>query len=58
MILWTQVMLSQTLHYKKQRDLLAYYLLKTGIKKSQLGKILGISSSAVSLQFPTKKNDK
>lgn len=47
--------ISATEHYRNQRDLLAYYLLKdVGISKARMGKILGIGRAAVSLQFPTK----
>ncbi len=52
-------MKSQVLHYKQQRDALAHYLLQTvGLSKTALAKILGVSSQAVSVQFPTKKEDK
>ena len=43
-------------HYKEQRDKLGYYLLEeVCISKAKMAKILGISRSAVSLQFPTRR---
>lgn len=44
---------TQALHYKKQRDLLAYYLIEViGINRNKLAEILGVSRAAISFQFP------
>lgn len=43
------------LHYKAQRDLLAYFLLKRKIlNKKQIAQIWGVTPMAVSLQLPDK----
>lgn len=44
---------TQAMEYKRQRDLLAYYLLEeVGITRVKLAKILGVSKTAISFQFP------
>jgi len=48
-------MKSQALHYREQRDKLAYYLLEIlGLSKVKVAEILGITPQAVSTQFPNR----
>ena len=49
---------SAIMYYRGQMNKLAYYLLENvGISKARMGKILGVSRTAISIQFPTRMKE-